>query len=90
MNRNGTIKELNDQSLMVHAITKSNKICQQKCEHTPFMMDPLLKDFGYLANPKYANQVMQGTYNPPAGVSDEVIDFLEALRMPKSVKDSKK
>ena len=47
---NGNNYECNSQETMVPVIAESNKIRQEQCVDTPFMTEPLLSDFGYLAN----------------------------------------
>ena len=87
---NGNEKELNSPASMVAAIAASNEKRQKQCEGTPFMTQPLLNDFGYLANREYAEQVMQGTYEAPEGTCPYAIEFIKALKMPESIRDAKK
>ena len=51
------------------------------------MTEPLLDIFGYLANPKAAQQVIDGTFIPPPGTNEYVIEFLTALKKPDSIKE---
>ena len=45
----GNNYECNTQDTMVPVIAESNRIRQEQCEDTPFMIPPLLQDFGYTA-----------------------------------------
>jgi hypothetical protein len=38
-----------------------------QCSNTPFMISPLVDDFGYLADTVAGEQVQNGTYQPPDG-----------------------
>ena len=87
--KNGTTIELNSQEKMVPAIAESNRLRQKQCENTPFLTEPLVKIFGYLANPEVAQQVINGTYVPPPGTPLIVVDFLLALKRPKSIRERK-
>ena len=64
-NEAGQVYECTDESEMVKAMAKSNLSRQQQSTSTPFMTEPLLTDFGYLANDKAAQEVLNGTYVPP-------------------------
>jgi hypothetical protein len=50
---------------------------------TPPMTAPLLQDIGYLANTPQAQQILDGTYQPPPSTDPFAVKFLEELRMPK-------
>ena len=65
---------------MIPAIAASNRNRQQQCEGTPFMLPPLVNDFGFSANKKYADQVMEDTYEAPVGTCPYAIEFLKELR----------
>ena len=71
---------------MVEAMAKSNLSQQQQSTSTPFMTEPLLTDFGYLANDKAAQEVLNGTYVPPPNTSKYVIEFLATLVIPELIK----
>lgn len=70
----------NSQSLMVPVIAATCKDRQKQSEETPFMTAPLLDDFGYLGNEEVMYQVMYGTYQPPEGVDQCTLDFLQSLK----------
>ena len=50
------------------------------------MKEPLLTHFGYLANNKAAQEVLNRTYVPPSNTSKYVIEFLATLVMPELIK----
>ena len=64
-------------------------ITTKKCESTPFLTEPLVEIFGYLANPEVAQQVINGTYVASPGTPLIVVDFLLALKRPKSTRERK-
>ena len=84
---NGNNFECNNQETMVPVIAESNKIRQEQCLDTPFMMEPLLLDFGYLANEENAKKVLEGVYTPPEGTCPNAIEFIETLKMPVSIRN---
>lgn len=55
-------------------------------EDTPPMIEPLLSDLGYLADTPEAESILNGTYQPPAGVDYYAKLFLRELRMPENVR----
>ena len=79
--------ECNDQATMVPVIAESNKTRQEQCIDTPFMMEPLLSDFGYLASEENAKKVLEGTYVPPEGTCQYAVEFIETLKMPISIRN---
>ena len=62
-------------------------ICENKqrffqSSNTPFMISPLLDDFGYLADTAAADQVLNGTYQPPDGTDQYAKLLLDQLYIP--------
>ena len=51
-------------------------------ESTPFMTNPLVKDFGYLATTPSAENVLNGTYQPSNSTDKYTAKFLTQLRRP--------
>ncbi len=49
---------------------------------TPFMISPLVDDFGYLADTPAAEQVLNGTYQPPDGTDYYAKLLLDQLYIP--------
>ena len=86
----GNDYECNCQDTMVPAIAESNRRRQEQCVDTPFMMEPLLSDFGYLANEDNAQKVIDGEYVPPEGTCPYAVEFIETLKMPRKIKELEK
>ena len=73
---------------MIPVIAKSNFDRQQQCIGTPFMMTPLLEEFGYLAdNQDNVKSVLEGTYVPPESSCKYAKEFIETLKIPREVKE---
>ena len=64
---------------MVPAMTLSNVRRQQQCLGTPSMHEPFLSDFGYLADGPAAQEVLSGTYVPPASSNPYLCELLAQL-----------
>ena len=64
-NEAGQVYKYTDESEMVAGMAKFNLGQQQQSTSIPFMEKPLLTDFGYMANDKAAQEVLNGTYVPP-------------------------
>ena len=86
-NEEGESIELNSHSTMVPVIAESNRVRQRQCSGTPFLIPPLLNEFGYLAKEETAQQVKNGTYVPPEGIDAIIVDFLNALKMPDKIRE---
>jgi hypothetical protein len=56
---------------------------------TPPMTEPLLSHLGYLAETPEAQQILDGSYDPPANLDPYAKKFLEELRMPQKVKHNR-
>ena len=52
----------------------------------PFMTEPLLSDFGYLANKKVSQEVFDGTYIPPPNLPKYILEYLDMLVMPEAMR----
>ena len=50
------------------------------------MTPPLVDIFGYLAKDKVAQSVINGTFIAPANTSKYVLEFLDTLVMPESIR----
>ena len=75
---------------MVSTIAASNKKRQQQCEGTPFMLPPLVDEFGFLANKEFAEQVMEETYKAPPNACPYAIEVMKELKMSDAIKQSNK
>ena len=54
------------QDTIVQACGNSNLRRQTQSEDTPFLNSPLLEEIGYLAELPAADEILEGTYRPPA------------------------
>ena len=87
---NGNNYECNLQQTMIPVIAESNRIRQEQCIDTPFMIPPLLEDFGYTAYENNTQKVLAGEYVPPAGTCPYAAEFIEVLKMPIAIKKLEK
>ena len=62
-------------------MAKLNLNRQQQSNNIPFMTSPLVDICSYLANDKPAIEVIDGTFVPPEGTPQYVLEFLEVLKM---------
>ena len=72
---------------MIAYMAKSNFSQQQQSIENPFMTKPLVDIFGYLAEDKVAQSVINGTFQPPANMPKYNIEFLETLVMPEAIRE---
>jgi hypothetical protein len=66
---------------MEKAIMHENETKYRQASLTPFMVEPLLHDFGYLGIGVHAQEVMQGFYAVPNGVDPFTRKLISHLRM---------
>jgi hypothetical protein len=68
-----------DKTEMEEACISENiaRFCQS--EDTPPMMEPLVSDLGYLADTQTAQEILDGTYEPPADLDPYTKLFLREL-----------
>lgn len=96
LQRNATLQIIVNDSTGRHVVTDKEAM-EEACidenlsrftqsEGTPPMMEPLLSDLGYLGDTTEADEILQGTYQPPAGTDYYAKLFLRELRMPDNVK----
>ena len=86
-NDSGEIFECKNEEEMVAYIAKSNLSQQQQNIETPFMTKPLVHIFGYLAEDRVAQTVINGTFQAPADTPKYVLKFLETLVMPDAIRE---
>ena len=55
---------------------------------TPFLQEPLVSEFGYMANTPAATEVLQGTYTPPPNTDEHARILLRALQTPQEISDN--
>ena len=85
-NAEGVDEELDSQDTMVQAMAESNRERQQKCLGTPSMEPLFVEDFGYLADTAAAIEVINGTYVAPEGMNAYLIELLDTMKMPDSIR----
>ena len=62
-----------------------NESKYQQCNHSPFLQEPLLSDFGYTGATPSADAVLDGTYQPPPGTDDLTRLLLQHMARPPSI-----
>ena len=72
---------------MVACMAKSNLSRQQQSIETQFMIKSLVDIFGYSAEDKVAQAVINGTFQPPADTPKYAIGFLETLVMLDTIRE---
>ncbi len=74
--------ELTNQSDMEQACLAENRSQFSQSTHakTPFTIQPLLEDFGYLAVRSEAKKVLSGTYEAPPGTGPHAKTFIKLLQ----------
>ena len=72
---------------MVPVIAASNLSTQQQSKRLPFMVSPLVDNFGYLAKEEYANQIIAETYQIPERTCSYATEFIQTLKMSEVVKN---
>ena len=65
-NDSGEIFECKHEEEMIAYMTNSDLSRQQQSINTLFMTKPLVDIYGYLAEDKFAQSVINGTFQPPA------------------------
>ena len=71
---------------MLAAMAKSNLNRQQQSNDTPFRIAPLVDIFCYLVNDKPVMAVINGTFVPPDDTPEYVLEFLEVLKIPDTIR----
>ena len=68
---------------MEKEIIRENKSKYHQTEDTcPFMQDPLMNHFGEYGQGPATEQLLEGTYITPQGISEQTRDYLELCRLP--------
>jgi len=73
------------QAAIEGALFPINKAKVHSSEDTDFLQPPLVDIFGYRGNEEIENQVLQGTYSPPAGASRHAKLFLSQCTLPENL-----
>ena len=81
---NGVKTTISKKEDMEKAIIKENIHKYHQTESTcPFMHDPLKNHFGDFGIGPASEQLLAGTYIPPANISEQTKDYIELCRLPK-------
>jgi hypothetical protein len=82
-NGTGLYAELTSKSNTERVIMKENESKYRQASHTPFMLPPLLGDFGYLGIRAHTHSIMHGEYEtpPPPDVDLYTAKFIAHLHM---------
>lgn len=70
---------------MVKAFFQENASRFRQTETSPPMPSPLMDDLGFLAKTDMAEQVLDGTYDPPPEVNIYARELLMEMRRPEKV-----
>ena len=81
------IFEYKNEEEMVAYMAKSNLYRLQQSIGTPFMTKLLVDRFGYLAEDKFTQVVINGTFQAPADTPKYVLEFLETLVMLDTIRE---
>ena len=79
-------EELDSQATMVPVMAASNRERQQQCLGTPPMEPAFVADIGYLADTAVALEVINGTYVVPDGMNKYLVELLDTMKMPDSIR----
>jgi hypothetical protein len=80
--------ECTDKLSMEDACIAENTARFSQAESTPPMTEPLVTDLGYLADPKAAQRILDGTCDIPADLDTYAAKLIHELRMPESIRNS--
>jgi hypothetical protein len=73
---------------MERAIMEANEK-KYKCSfHTPFMVPPLLPDFGYIGTSRSAQEVLMGEYVPPPTTDSYAAQLINHLNTPIAIQEA--
>ena len=81
----GNLVEVSSKTGIEKACIKENEGRFRQANDTPFMVSPLVENFGYLGIGENTQKVMAGTYDPPEGIHPVAVKLLEHLKMPDRV-----
>jgi hypothetical protein len=79
-------QEMTSRNEIEHTLLEVNCAKTRASEHTPFLQQPLVNEFGYQADNANAQAVLEGTYTPPADTSPNAARLLAALRTPHNIR----
>jgi hypothetical protein len=73
--------EMTSKSNMEQAIMAENESKYHQASQTPFMLPPLVNNFGYLGIGPHSDSVLQGEYHVPPKVDMYTTKFIQHLMM---------
>jgi hypothetical protein len=76
----GTIKETMDRSSMDQCFIRANEAKIKQAQDTPFMVEPMVSEVGWLGIGPKVCQILEGMYDPPKGVDGATRLFIEQFR----------
>lgn len=80
--------EVSTQFELEAACMKENESKFRQANNTPFMVSPLLDDFGYLPVGPNADRVLRGEYQPPPDANPYATRLLQHLQVPPKVAEA--
>ena len=84
------VEELTTKEEIEEVLFDSNEDRYRVACPSPMNQFPLVEDFGFLGVGPAAQQVFDGTYQPPIGTDPYAIKFLQSLKMEPQVANSKR
>jgi hypothetical protein len=86
----GTIKETMDRSSMDQCFIRANEAKIKQAQDTPFMVEPMVSEVGWLGIGPKVCQMLEGTYDPLEDVDDAIRLLIEQFRRNDEAKKDKR
>jgi hypothetical protein len=80
LNEDGVVEQCTDPDGIICGCMWENKRRFHQTQHNPFMIDPLRTRVGYLGIGKGAQEILNGTFICPAGVSPHAARLIQGLK----------
>ena len=80
LNHHGQWEEITDKEKIEQGCAIENASKYRQTESTPCMQGQLATDLGYLGDTASAQQILEGTYTPPAGTDQYTTEYLQHLQ----------
>ena len=81
----GSQRTCNDKDSIEAACLETHENKYRQTEDSPFMQDPLLRDFGYQDAYYHAEEILLGIYDIPDGVSIHTRRMIAEMKMPPEI-----
>ena len=81
----GSQRTCNDKDSIEAACLETHENKYRQTEDSPFMQDPLLRDFGYQDAYYHAEEILLGIYDIPDGVSIHTKRMIAEMKMPPEI-----